>query len=257
MSRTQNNSKSTRVWELDFIRGTAILFMIFLHLNYVLIYYQDIEILKNTPNIEKIADLLMDYGGTFFIVISGICCCYSKNNLNRGLSLFFVASILTYVTFIFESYIVTDYHSAIFFGVLHFLAVSMIIGHFVLRFIEHSRFKSFFLYSLPFVAVALAISGYVLRSRGFSFPILYGYSIPNIFRSADYFTILPYLGWFILGIFIGKTFYTRGYALFKSERLGNFVIIKGISFIGRKSLYFYLAHQPVIFAILFILESKK
>jgi hypothetical protein len=68
------------------------------------------------------------------------------------------------------------------------------------------------------------------------------------FVSADYFAILPWLFMFLFGAFLGK--YAKGGAFpswtYKKR-------CKPLAFIGRNSLWFYLAHQPIIYGILFII----
>ena len=244
MGRRIISDKSKRIWELDFIRGIAVLFMIVHHLYYTLSLYFNINIFSGIPAIKDVFLAIVENGGAVFILISGICCCYSKSNLKRGLNLFFIAMLVTYATLIFQEYIEKGSSALITFGVLHCLAVLMIIGHFLLK-MPKIKFVTNFIYL--FLSVGLIILGYVLRHYNYNFPVLYGYPIYKIMPSADYFPLLPFLGWFILGIFIGKTFYLKGNRVFGKKHNGNFFLIRGISFIGKHSLIVYLAHQPLIY----------
>ncbi len=251
MDNVEDN-KSNRIWELDFIRGLAILGMIFIHLNFSLGEYWGINILSGVPNFAKVVDIVMEYGGLIFILISGICCCFSKNNLNRGLSLFFVAMVVTYVTFMYQIYVDPENIYTVLFGVLHLLAVSMILGHFILK----TSKKNIRLWALYFIAAVMIIFlGVYARKNHINIPVLCGYSVDPYFISSDFFPVFPYTGWFILGIFIGKFFYLNGKRIIKSEIAGKYFPIKQICFIGRHSLLIYLLHQPVIFGIIFLLEQ--
>ena len=238
--------KSGRVWELDFIRGVAVLVMIFIHMNYTLTTFFGVNIFSGALDMESIVMAVMEYGGAVFIVISGICSCYSKNNLKRGLNLFFIAMLLTYATLIIQTYIIPGSQTLITFGILHCLSVLMIIGHFLLK-IPQIKYVTNFIYLV--LGAAIIIAGYILRSNDISFPVLFGYQISEIIPSADYFPLIPFLGWFIIGIFIGKTFYLKGRLLARSKRAGGFLPIRGVSFVGRHSLIFYLVHQPVIYIV--------
>ena len=73
-------------------------------------------------------------------------------------------------------------------------------------------------------------------------------SYSSTFESADYFAIFPWLFMFLFGAFFGK--YAKGgafpeFAYKKHSRV--------LGFIGKNSLWFYLAHQPVLYAIMYII----
>ena len=64
------------------------------------------------------------------------------------------------------------------------------------------------------------------------------------FKSADYFPLIPWLFMFLFGAVFGK------YA--KEERFSAFAYnshSKVLQFVGKNSLWFYLAHQPVLYGI--------
>ncbi|RYD05969.1 hypothetical protein N752_06905 [Desulforamulus aquiferis] len=108
---------SPRIWELDFFRGIAIIIMVLFHLLF------DLNEFYNVPiNYEQ---GLIYYSGklaaSIFIFISGISCTLSKNNLKRGLILLMIALVITIIT----AYAVPG--SNIFFGILHFLGVSILL----------------------------------------------------------------------------------------------------------------------------------
>jgi uncharacterized membrane protein len=85
----------------------------------------------------------------------------------------------------------------------------------------------------------------------FSFPWLLPLGLmPQHFRTADYFPLLPWFGIFLIGICAGNTFYRDGERRF-SLRLTATRITRPLAFIGRNSLLIYLVHQPVIIGILF------
>jgi uncharacterized membrane protein len=70
--------------------------------------------------------------------------------------------------------------------------------------------------------------------------------------TGDYFPVMPNLGWFIAGIFIGRTLYNKQKTLFPKVNT-HFILIRVFSFIGRHSLIIYLLHQPLISAIVGII----
>lgn len=250
--QAKNAITKKRIWELDFIRGLAVIGMVVIHLYYVLTQIHNINVLGALPSVKKVLELVMDYGGILFILISGICSCFSKDNLRRGLHLFLFAMLVSYITMLYQTYIDPRHSYLILFGILHCLSVCMLLGHFVLRLPERSNLTDGVLSILAIIIIA---GGSLLRAGEISFPVLYGYAIPSVFPSSDYFPLLPFFGWFLLGIVIGKRYYRRGHMLFSSEKVGRFFLIRGISFIGRHSLIIYLAHQPIIFGIIAILQQ--
>ena len=70
----------------------------------------------------------------------------------------------------------------------------------------------------------------------------------DTFFSSDYFPLLPQLGYFLLGIGIGRMAYRE-----KKTRLpGSFsesTIARFFRFCGRHSLLIYLVHQPVLYGV--------
>jgi uncharacterized membrane protein len=85
-------------------------------------------------------------------------------------------------------------------------------------------------------------------SFGFPWLVWLGFR-PHGFHSIDYIPLLPWFGIFLLGIFMGDTFYGEGKRGFKFPELDNWVAGK-ICFIGRHSLMIYMTHQIVIIFIL-------
>ena len=69
------------------------------------------------------------------------------------------------------------------------------------------------------------------------------------FASSDYFPLLPNLGYFLLGAFLGKTVYKEKESLLPNANLKD-PIIGFLCFCGKHSLLIYLVHQPVIAALL-------
>jgi len=238
-----------RIWELDFIRGVAIIGMILTHINYDFLNYHNKSIFP--PIASDVLGFLILYGGALFLIISGICCCLSKNNLKRGLTLFFVAMGVTYVTVIYQYMFSPEYTSTIFFGVLHCLSLCMVISHFLMKIPQKKYITNPILFVL---GILIIIAGILLKDNDINLPIVCGNVIKPWFMTMDYFPLFPYLGWFIIGIVIGRIFYQKGRALIKSEKIGNFFLIRAFSFVGRHSLIFYLAHQPIIFGIMMFIN---
>ena len=65
------------------------------------------------------------------------------------------------------------------------------------------------------------------------------------FYSADFFPLLPNVGWFLLGAVLGRVLYKEKKTLFPKVPAEAFPI-RFLSWCGRQSLFIYLLHQPVL-----------
>lgn len=243
-------SNTRRIELLDELRGFAILAMIVHH------FFLDA------------GDVLMaDWGYTafnrlctlqpifwsIFIIISGICSRLSRNVIKRGAIVLGAGLIITFVTVVIMPKMNMD-NSQIYFGILSCLGSCMIITGILMPLIKRTN-----VYLGMGISAALFAVTYTISSKSLLFGLiklpdmLYqsNYLMPlgfynDEFFSADYFAIFPWLFMFIFGSFFGK-FAQDGafpeWAYKKHSRL--------LSFVGRNSLWFYLGHQVVIYAVLY------
>ena len=248
----RDKNKKNRVQALDFLRGLAIILMVADHIFFNLHEFYGIRIpyiydsLNGNP-IGMIYVSLETFFRLLFVVISGACCIFSKNNLLRGVKLLGIALIITLVTYLFSP------DEVIIFGILHCLAVCMIIGHFI------NRLPFYVPASLGGCIILLGFSK-VLESisPASNYLMILGITNENFF-SADYFPLIPYLGWFFIGIALGKLLYgddkRHDSKPHSSKKLPVFLssIISVISFVGRYSLWMYILHQPVVLAVMYLI----
>lgn len=217
----------SRIWELDFLRGFAILIMLYGHFMY------DLAEIASIPVVYEygFTYYLGRVGAFLFISVSGISCVLSRSNLKRGLKLLLIALALSGITYLLGP------EFFIKFGILHFLSTCMIFYPIV------SKFKiPAWIYII--LGAASLILGKFLSSindptGGLLFPL--GIINPD-FESADYYPIFPYIGIFILGIAFGQLFYKKE----KKSLLGVSYIHDLLAFAGRHSLFIYLVHQPLL-----------
>ena len=219
-----------RIWELDALRGICILGMVVFHLLY------DLNITLPLP-----LQLLQEWGGCVFLLLSGVCVTLGHHPIRRGLLVLGCGMVCTLVTWAMYALKLSGNGAIIWFGVLHCLGVCMLLWPLF------RKIPSGWLGLLGGIFIAL---GFLLENLLLSTPLLVplGIRFPG-FASADYFPLFPNFGFFLLGAVIGKTLYRKKESLFPYARSLSF-----LCFCGRHSLLIYLLHQPLLYGVLLILN---
>ncbi len=235
-----------RFWEIDFLRGIAIISMVIYHAAFDLNYFNILEI-------EMHRGFWSIFGKSVFVlffVLVGISLnlSYSRSKiknktnlfgkyLKRGLRVFFWGLIITLVTFIFMR------KGFVWFGVLHFIGLSIIFAYPLMKLFYTNLFLG-----LIIISIGLLLSNY---SFDFSWLVWLGFK-PKGFYSVDYFPIFPYFGIILIGTFIGKKFYVDYERKFSIKNRSEHHLIRPVSFLGKNSLVIYLIHQPILILILLV-----
>jgi uncharacterized membrane protein len=223
-----------RVWEIDFLRGIALILMIIFHIAW------DLNEFYNFP-IEYSSGYMYCVGKAaafLFIVITGISCTFSKNNFKRAIKILLVAMGITAATFIYDN------ETFIIFGILHFLGISILLYPLI-----EKRNKVFLLLFGTIVIIAGQILLTIPMTHNFFLP--FGLTSPDYYP-LDYFPLLPYFGLFLYGVFLAKVFYPIKRSIFNFELPKN-----PISFFGKHTLVIYVLHQPIILAVLYLIFQKN
>jgi uncharacterized membrane protein len=240
------NKKAVRFWEVDFLRGTAIIFMITFHIFFDLGYngiFPSVSENAQVSIIGKIAFIM-------FLFITGISLSLSHSRavskgekpkfikyLKRGLYIFGYGIIITIITKLYfaEGFII--------FGILHLIGVSIIISYPLMRFTGLNIILGFF----------VLISGFIISVVNLPFPWLLWLGLkPENFYTLDYFPIFPYYGLILLGIASGNYFYKTYKRKFFLPDLSKNLLVTTLTFLGRHSLFIYLVHQPIIILAIYI-----
>lgn len=220
-----------RIWEIDFLRGIAIILMAIFHLVFDLKEFYSWGF--DFPNVFWTGPQILV--GTMFSTLSGISRSFTRNSLKQGLVTFGFGMLLTLVTYFVSPEIYIK------FGILHFLGISMIIYHFMQKI--NTR------YLLPLGGLII-VAGNILEKVNVFTPLLFPIGLMNKnFASLDYYPLLPWYGVFLIGVFIGRVVYKEKRSLFRFEIKNDF-----LSFLGRHSLFVYLTHQPLILSILYLMN---
>ena len=239
--------KGGRVGILDEVRGVAIILVVIYHTLYDLV---DIFGVNMPFFYSDWFNSLRDIFAGSFVFVAGASSRYSKNNMKRGIQIFFIGMVMTFVVPFFLN------GSTIKFGILHLLGVCMMIfGLWEKGFDLLPALVTFIISVLLFAVTFNIRMGYIgfdglfqlylpqgLYDSGYMFPL--GLPSKN-FSSADYFPLMP---WFFL--------FTAGTAFgvwAKNGSLPKFCYnthCKWLANIGKHTIWIYVLHQPVIFLIL-------
>jgi uncharacterized membrane protein len=240
-----------RFWEIDLLRGLAILMMVTYHLIFDLTYFGIYSFNVSSGFFWGFARVT----AFIFIFLVGVSLTLSysrveirgKNQektklfskyLKRGLKIFSLGLLITLATWLF---IPQDF---IIFGILHFIGVAIILEYPFLN----KKYLNLIL------GIIFIIIGSILTQFTVTYPWLIWLGLkPAEFVTVDYFPLLPWLGVVSLGLFAGKMLYTNYKRRYYLPDLSKNLLIRGFSFIGRHSLLIYLIHQPILIIVLYLL----
>ncbi|MGC9443529.1 MAG: heparan-alpha-glucosaminide N-acetyltransferase [Candidatus Methanospirareceae archaeon] len=239
-----------RFWEIDLLRGVAILMMIFYHVLYDLDRFSGLGIEIHTVFWRLFAVAT----ASLFLLLVGVSLTLSyarashtsseprlfPKYLNRGARIFAWALLITTVTWVLLG------DGFVRWGILHLIGLAIIMA--------------FPLLKLRYVNLALGslflLLGVLIRNLrvGSSWLLWLGF-MPAQFTSVDYFPVLPWFGVVLIGIFVGNSLYPCYHRKFRLQDRSHVTVIRGLNFLGRHSLLIYLVHQPVLIAMLFLVGA--
>jgi len=262
---------SPRFWEIDAMRGVAIITMIVYHTMWDLWYWRVLPDVVLWEGFWKYWQRFT--AGTFLILVGvSLALAYRRERARRtsgerifpkffwrGLKIFGLGMIITVVVTLARVGYVD-------FGILHLIGVSTILAYPFLRF------------TWPNLALwgALSAIGQWLVGKHFDgrwMPLAIGSTLsvffidgrwlaplgitPTYYPAVDYFPLIPWFGVVLLGVWFGNWFYAGNQRLIPLPDWGDVLPIRGLRVLGRHSLVIYLVHQPLILLTLFVLGIVK
>jgi len=229
-----------RIWELDALRGLCVLGMVVIHFVYDLV---DLYGLLDWEY-PVLYRFVQNWGGVLFLLISGICVTLGSRCVRRGLIVFTCGLLITAATAGMYFMKMADRNIIIYFGVLHCLGICMLLW---------PLFRKLPVWALAAFGSILAAAGLLLRGvqANHFWLVPFGIPFPG-FASADYFPLLPHLGFFLLGAVLGKTLYREKKSLLPGIPPSN-PLRRFLGFWGKHSLWIYLLHQPIISGICYLI----
>ncbi len=271
--------KKPRVPEIDFLRGAALLLMIFHHTIY------DVRYVFNVDAFAFQDDYWFYRMGrplilALFLVVSGISTSFSRSHLNRGIRMLVFAVLATILTTV--AHLCVNWIGVIFFNVIHVIAVSTLVyagidyclagrrglagdqagadgdgpGGGVSQLKKRKETLTGWLIAAGTLAVSLGpiIAPILPEETYHPLLVVLGAPVAGV-EILDQLPLFPFLGYYLLGAAIGHTLYESGEPLWKREggvlnRLGQ-----PVRFLGRHALLVYLLHQPICLGVLWLLSK--
>ncbi len=230
-----------RFWELDFLRGTAIVLMIIFHFLWDLNYFKIIEI----ELYSGLSGLIQLTSAFLFLFIVGVVLTinywssknYVKKFLTRGTTIFGTGLIITIVTIVFFP------NKFIYFGILHLIGLSIIIS---ILFVNKKKLN--LILGMILLLIPKIINLQTIQTQ------IFFLGTGTIKPTLDYYPLIPWFGIILIGISFGNTFYSKLNPLIKIKKPKN-KLISLIELIGKHSLLIYLIHQPIIFGTIYIITK--
>jgi uncharacterized membrane protein len=236
-----------RFWEVDVLRGVAIVMMVLYHFMYDLYFFQ----VTNTIFTNRLWFYFQRTTATTFILLVGVSLAISRTRAStrrerlpysrlagRSLRIFGWGMVISLITFFIlgpELYIR--------FGVLHFIAMSIALAYPFLGY----RWANLLL------GTVLVGTGKVLQQFTFQWPWLVWLGFePADHVYVDYFPLIPWFGVLLVGIFLGNSLYRGDRRTFILPDWSSFLLVRFLQRLGQHSLAAYLLHQPLLFALLIL-----
>ena len=242
----RQGGEGKRLTLLDTLRGLALVSMMIYHLCYNLDGVFGVAL----PWFHSLGawGWQLSISGTFLLV-AGMCTQLSGKPMRRVLRTSLAALSVTLATWIFMP------SQLVLFGILHCMAACQLVFAVAQRGLRRiPAWIGFLLCVFLYAATFHVVRGYIFFGRfavflprswytsaGLS---VLGFCAPN-FYSADYFPLLPNLFLFLAGHYLG-------YGLTRLPQRVRSWSMPLATFLGRHSLPVYLAHQPIILFMLYL-----
>ncbi|MDO5845849.1 MAG: heparan-alpha-glucosaminide N-acetyltransferase [Methanocorpusculum sp.] len=249
-------SVGKRYWEIDALRGFALLLMIFFHTFACMVMFHMID---ETPAFMQFYQFYLTSTVTF-VTVAGVSLIlrharikgstkksYIKSVVIKATVLFVIAMIITLVTWAY-SVLVLGGGAFIQFGFLHMLSISMVLALPFLRFGKWNIFIGGVLICAGIFLLPL------ITEPAWLFPVGI-HSAQFLIHSMEYFPLLPWFGVLLLGAGVGSVLYPNGIRRFHLRECGAVGHALAKIGNGKVTLVVYLAHAPVIMLILWIIST--
>ncbi len=227
-----------RFFELDLLRGTAVILMVVFHIGYDLAYFGYADYVT-TRDIEWISfrGIIL----SMFLLAVGMSAYLAYKDEIDYRKLFKTVGKLGLISVLISvgSYVVFP-AQWIYFGVIHFIAVALVAS---LMFLKTPKLS---------LAFGLGIIGSYLMGASILDRLFY-YSVGHWhipIHTVDVVSFTPWFGVVLIGIFVMDR------DLF-GLRIDRNTATRKVAFLGQHSLAIYLVHQPILFGLFYIIKLLR
>jgi uncharacterized membrane protein len=243
--------KEDRLWEIDALRGVAIVMMVIYHFLWDLhsLGGYDIALRTGFWSYWQIVT------ASLFTGLVGLSLTLSYNRerqthptgslwpkyIIRGLTILTWGVVIGVVT-----YLALGVGAYVRFGILHLIGLSIILAYPFLRL----RWANLAL------GVLVILVGSVVPRLELGLPWL-EWLAPTPGSGVDYAPLFPWFGRVLIGIFLGNTLYAGGVRRFSLPDASHNALVRLLRLLGENSLLIYLIHQPILIGILFLLGIAR
>jgi len=236
------HARPHRLWEVDALRGFAIVIMVIYH------FVWDLYGLAGWP-IDMYGPFWRTWQritATLFIGLVGVSLhlryqrMRERGSVSARPTYLRAAVILTWAMGISVTTYLFQPQAYIRFGILHFIGVAILLAWILVRFTWLNLVVGISLLFLPYISWRHNITW--LEWVGLI-------KAPHL--AFDYFPLIPWLGVVLLGIFLGHIFFPQGKRRISlAPRAPS--TLRWLQLAGQNALLLYLIHQPVMITLLVV-----
>ena len=235
-----------RFWEVDLLRGIAIVLMVLYHFVFDLDYFGVYEVNPTSGFPLVVARTTV----TLFLLLVGLSLTLSHSRsrmlgqegrflhqlLRKSAVILILALGISIVSYLFVG------RCFIVFGVLHMIGLSLLLAYPFLR-----MKRTNFIIGLLFISAGIILQTVRIDSLWL---LLLGLA-PQDFCSLDYVPLLPWFGVVLIGMGLGGVLYPDYSRRVKLPDLSGNLLVRTLTILGQNSLAIYLIHQPIMLVILY------
>jgi uncharacterized membrane protein len=240
-----NGGGQERLWEVDFLRGLAVLMMLVSNFVFDLSFFAYVDLSPSGAwsNFAKIT------AGSFLLLV-GISLAISNTRptarqagfvkvAKRGAKIFSLGLLISLATWFAVG---VDY---VVFGILHLIGSGVILAY---PFLARP-------YLSLLTGLLIIAAGWLLKKITVSFSWLLWLGVQSEgFTSVDYTPLLPWFGLILLGVFLGSICFPEGRRKVVLPISADLLPIRLTSKLGTKSLVIYFIHQPILWSGFWVVQ---